>query len=330
MGREPASRDLCVGVDGGGTRTRAVAVDGRGQVVARAAAGPGNFQLVGLDGVADLIEGLLRELGAQHGAGDAVASLGVGLAGAGRRPEQVALEGRLDELGRSPRTCVVSDARAALEGAHGGGVGIIAICGTGSMVLGKSGSGEEVRAGGLGPLLGDEASGYRLVLEAMRAVLRARDGAGEDTSLSAALSGAFGLTGWDEAIGRVYGGDLTRDRIAAAAPHFFAAVRQGDAVAARILASEARALGRQVAAVAARLDVRPVDVACIGGVFHEAALVWPPLAGAAAAAGQEIRRVEPQLEPVLGAALLARRAADLPVSAAFFDGLRGHGPLDWG
>lgn len=316
-------------MDGGGTRTRAVLVDDEGRVSARAVAGPGNYQLVGLAGVADLVCGLLDGLGVRRGEPQGEVSLCVALAGAGRRDEQEAIRARLDSLGRASSVSVASDARAALEGAHGGQSGIIVIAGTGSMVLGKSQSGQEVRAGGLGPLLGDEGSGYRLVLEGLRAVLRARDGAGPVTDLTPALARAFDLTDWDQVICRVYGGDLTRERIAAAAPHLFAAVRQGDPVAAEILGRETRALGEQVAAVAARLTQRPVDVACLGGVFAEVELVWPLLAEAAAARGEEVRRVAPRLEPVLGAALLAQRASGQPVLAEWVERLAASGPADW-
>ena len=207
-----------VGMDGGGTRTRAVMVDEHGAVCARAVGGPGNYQLVGLDGVVELVSGLLDELWEQLGEQRGSGSMCVALAGAGRRDEQEAICAALSHLPGGSSASVVSDARAALEGAHGGQAGIIVIAGTGSMVLGKAESGQEARAGGLGPLLGDEGSGYRLVLEGLRAVLRARDGAGPDTELTAALAQAFDLTDWNQVIGRVYGGDLTRERLAAAAP----------------------------------------------------------------------------------------------------------------
>lgn len=325
------SQHWSVGIDGGGTRTRAVLADDAGHIAARALGGPGNYQLVGLDGVVGLVRGLLDELATQCGGLPDAHSVGLALAGAGRRHEQEAIHSRLMDLGSALSIAVVSDARAALEGAHGGREGVIAIAGTGSMVLGKSLSGQEIRAGGLGPLLGDEGSGYRLALEALRAVLRARDGAGQPTALSASLARALHLSDWDEVIGRVYGGDLTRDRIAAAAPELFAAVRAGDVVAAEILEGEARALGRQIAAVAGRLELGPVaaPVACLGGVFAEVGMVWPLLESAATSCGQSIRRVEAQLEPVLGAVLLAHQASGRGRSKALVEGLSACGPIAW-
>ena len=54
---------------------------------------------------------------------------------------------------------------------------------TGSTVYGRSAAGTLARAGG-GYLLGDEGSGYAIGLAAWRAVLRAYDGRGSQTSLT--------------------------------------------------------------------------------------------------------------------------------------------------
>jgi N-acetylglucosamine kinase-like BadF-type ATPase len=96
------------------------------------------------------------------------AVLCAGVAGAGRLAEQVALKGELESRVLAESILVVTDARTALEGAHCGSPGIVCIAGTGSMVLGRNASGEEARAGGWDPVLGDEGSAYWLVLESVR------------------------------------------------------------------------------------------------------------------------------------------------------------------
>jgi len=310
-----------VGMDGGGTRTRAVLADSSGRFRGAATAGCGNYQIVGLDGVAELTIGLLSSLGLRplgrraHPSSQAGLSLCVALAGAGRADEQEAIGERLRELGAATRSCVVSDARAALEGAHGGQPGIIVIAGTGSMVLGINHKGVQVRAGGWGHLLGDEGSGYRLVVEGLRAVLRARDGWGPATQLDEGLRAALDLSNWDQVIARAHGGDLDREHIAAAAPAVFAAARSGDQVATDMIRAGASSLGHQVGAVAGRLDMTDdVPVACIGGVFGEVEAMWPHLERAALQHVLSVRRTPPRLSPVLGALLLARRQGGAIVS----------------
>ena len=307
-------------MDGGGTRTRAVLADSSGRVLASAMAGCGNYQIAGLEGVATLIMGLLSALGVpalRSGPGiseRSEVSLCAALAGAGRAHEQEAITERLGELGAATRICVVSDARGALEGAHAGQPGIIVIAGTGSMVLGIDHRGNQTRAGGWGHLLGDEGSGYRLVVEGLRAVLRARDGWGPPTRLDEALRTAFSLANWDQIIARVHGGDLDREHIAAAAAAVFSTARSGDRVAVDIIKSGAESLGQQVGAVARRLDLEEeVPVACVGGVFEEIDVLWPHLEHAALKHVASVRRCRPRLSPVLGALLLAWQQADLPV-----------------
>ena len=123
-----------VGIDGGGTHTRAVAVDKDARLVALAAGGCGNFQVLGLAGLEALLQGLWQQLGVSL----PLRSLCLGLAGAGRAAEQEAIAGLARDRGWAGEIRVVSDAQAALVGAHGGRAGLVVISGTGSMVLGRN------------------------------------------------------------------------------------------------------------------------------------------------------------------------------------------------
>lgn len=315
-----------IGVDGGGTRTRAMALDAEGRVLGWALAGCGNYQTLGDEGLSRLVDDLLARLPA---ASALDRSLCLALAGAGRPAEQRAVAELAGTRGWAATFRVVTDGRAALEGAHGGSAGLIAISGTGSMVLGKDATGREARAGGHGPLLGDQGSGYALGLGALRAVFRARDGWGPRTCLERELLVAIeaessGLSGWDEVVPAVYRGPVGREQIAALAPRVFAAAREGDRVARELVEAAGRALGCQVAAVGERLGLGPAAVvAGVGGIFREADALWPALAAAARDRLPGLTYRSPLLPPVLGAALLARQAAGLVTSAGLVASLRG-------
>src|SRR2546425_11278224 len=71
-------------------------------------------------------------------------------------------------LFRSVRVEVIADAQAALLGAIGDGPGALVLAGTGSIVVAHDGRGRWTRAGGLGPLVGDEGSGFWLGREWLR------------------------------------------------------------------------------------------------------------------------------------------------------------------
>ncbi|MBT3346343.1 MAG: ATPase [Gemmatimonadetes bacterium] len=306
-----------VGIDAGGTRTRALAAH-QDCVYSRSEAGAGNYQILGLAGVVELFSGLVAQLEVDSRR----TTLCAALAGAGRLEEQERLTAALLERGVASRICIVADARAALEGAHGGDAGIIAIAGTGSIVMGRGKASQVERAGGWGPLLGDEGSAYSLVMAGLRAAGRAHDGSGPVTRLEADLLKYLGLADWDRLIPALYGGSLERDRLAGACPVVFQAAREGDEVARQIISFGARRLGEQIRAVARRLDLHPAAVTLAGGLGEaEGDWLWAEMQanGVAHSGEPELRRVPAHLPPVGGALLLAFAHAGLeapPVSWA--------------
>jgi N-acetylglucosamine kinase-like BadF-type ATPase len=294
---------ILLGVDAGGSHTRAVAVDGNGNLKAVAQAGCGNYQIIGLDRLEVLIAELVEKLGvsADH--------LGLGLAGAGRVTERESIHERIRERFGFRSTVVATDAQVALTAAHAGAAGVIAISGTGSIVLGRDTQGRERRAGGWGSILGDDGSGHDIGLAALRAVLASRDGSGATTTLSKSLLGAVNVTDWEQLIPAVQGSEISREEIAALSPVVFAAAKQGDAVAGEIVEDAGSALGKQVAAVVRSLEISgSVPLACVGGVFHEIGLLWPHLTAAVGRAGAAVHLCDPLLPPVLGAVLLVAAA----------------------
>ena len=294
-----------MGVDGGGTRTRCVCIDANGRWAGMALAGGGNYQEVGLEGVAGLMGGFRTALGIEPGA---EVALCLALAGAGRQDEQAVIAAWARDSGQAVRVRVMSDAEGALEGAHGGAPGIIAIAGTGSIVLGRAAE-LRVRAGGWGPVLGDEGSGYAIGLSALRAVLRHFDGWGRPTVLGEALQKALGIEAWPQLVAAVYSDRrIGREEIAALAPAVLAAAAAGDAVAAEILEQAGRDLGGQVAGVAGRLGMRDgAPFAGCGGLFEAGEALRPGLESATASLGIRLIWRRPLLPAVLGAALVARR-----------------------
>jgi N-acetylglucosamine kinase-like BadF-type ATPase len=300
---------LFVGIDAGGTQTRLVLADADGILSGAAEAGPGNYQVIGPEGLSQLICELLAEAGPTQ----MPEVLCAGVAGAGRLPEQEELRGALERKGLARTVRVVTDARAALEGAHRGQPGVVCIAGTGSIVIGRNAEGSEARAGGWGPILGDEGSAHGLVMQAIRSVLRAIDGSGPDTDLQADLLPALGLGDWHEIIQAIYGGDFTRDRIAEACPVVLTAARNQDDVAIRVVQQGFSELGAQIGAVSGRLKlVSPVAVACMGGVFEEPDLLQESLV--AGAGNIELAFVEPQFEARFGALLLAMSSSSCEAS----------------
>ncbi|EST54781.1 N-acetylglucosamine kinase [Brevibacillus panacihumi W25] len=255
-----------IGIDGGGTKTRAAIADTRGQVAAIMtgdASNPLSRPWTDVEQtLRELIEALLRSV--EAGSED-VAALYLGLAGADRAlvANQIASAFGQEWQGR---LFVDNDATAALYAGTWGEPGIVLIAGTGSIAYAIDRHEQRHRAGGWGYLLGDEGSGFDLGKQAVVAVLRAFDGRGEATSLTEALLAHFAIRSPVDAIALIYGSPNPRKELADCSRLVEQAAQEGDAVAKRIIQHAAASLVELVLACQRQLD-EPLPVVLAGGLL---------------------------------------------------------------
>lgn len=98
----------------------------------------------------------------------------IGIAGARRRQDKVALKNSLSKYLGIKKIAIETDAMIAIYGAFGNNDGAILIAGTGS-VLYAIHDGKLHRIGGWGKILGDQGSGYWIGKEALRHIVREFD-----------------------------------------------------------------------------------------------------------------------------------------------------------
>ncbi|MEU9343439.1 BadF/BadG/BcrA/BcrD ATPase family protein [Streptomyces sp. NPDC048278] len=197
------NQDLVIGLDAGGTRTRAVlaaAADGR--VLAEAAAGPGNALTVPprqlTHDLAEALAGVLPE-----GARTRVVAVAAGFAGAtaaadddpGTVRARTALTAALRRLGVPEGPVGIwSDIEAAFAAGPGAPAdGLALVAGTGAVAVRIAGRRATTTVDGDGWLLGDEGSGFWIGRSAVRAALRMADGRGRATALAGRVGRALGL-----------------------------------------------------------------------------------------------------------------------------------------
>ena len=216
-----------------------------------------------------------------------VAALVVGSRGIWTGPERLTLARRL--AGCARRIEVLSDAQIAHLGALGNRAGVLILSGTGSIVIGRDRAGRWARAGGFGPLLGDEGSGFWLGRAWLRATTQ-----GEDFGPVRRL---------------IQSRDPVR-RIAALAPAVIARARRGDPRARRIVGEGQDHLAGFARDVARRLRLpAPVTVSWAGSVLDDA---WfrAGVGRALGRAGIRARWQAPAMAPVDAAALRAVQIAE--------------------
>ncbi len=275
---------LVLGIDAGGTGTRAVLVDG-GIVVRRFTGGPMNL-LLHADAVDRLVV-LVAESGASL--------VGIGLPGLRGAQPSAALSERLSAA-TSATVVVGNDADAALAGAFPSGDGAVVLAGTGSIALGRS-HGVAHRAGGHGFLIGDEGSGWWIGRQAVRAALAERDAGRSAGALSCALTDAL-RTDLDGIVAKVYADPRDRTLLAGLVP---AVAACDDDAAREVLAAAADALAQLADTIRQALATPDLPVAYVGGVFGCAVIRERFVAATGA--------VAPQHPPEMAAALMARGAA---------------------
>jgi N-acetylglucosamine kinase-like BadF-type ATPase len=256
-----------LGIDAGGTKTVCQLADAEGRVLNQVQ-GPGaNLQAAGELEVEKVLHGVIdAALGeAAHARRPAVICLG--MAGVDRPRDAEIVQAILARIGHRARVLVVNDALVALEAGVGDAAGVVVIAGTGSIAYGRDARGRAARAGGWGYVLGDEGSGYWIGRQALRAVVRAADGRGEPTSLTARVLAHYHAARPQDLVREIYQGGWHPSAIASLARDVQAAADDDDAIAMRILAIGALELADAAASVAARLSLATCPIVLAGRVL---------------------------------------------------------------
>jgi N-acetylglucosamine kinase-like BadF-type ATPase len=308
-----------VGIDGGGTTTRAAVLDRSGQLRGVGRGGPSNYDDVGEEGARENIDEAVREAQAQAGLEERpFAAAFLGLAGIVSEEDRTVVRriAQTLELAAPEHVGAGHDARAALAGALNGRPGVVLIAGTGSSCYGRTVTGESWMAGGWGALLADEGSGYWLGVEAMTAAVRAHDGRGPETVLRRRVEEYLELEDLNKIMHRVYVDGLSRTETAALAPLVFEAARAGDEGAQALLRRGAGELAASVQAVAERLGMagNGFELARVGGLWQAGAVYAGPFEAAVRERLPRCQFVPTELPPTLGAGLLALRKAGREVN----------------
>lgn len=292
-----------LGIDAGGTKTRALLATEAGEVVADASAGGANLRTHGELAVEKVLHAVAEEVSNRAGARpDAVA---LGIAGAGQPGDTSVLTEILRRIGFRQRVRVTNDAHIAFVAGSRRRVGLAVVCGTGSIAWGQNAAGRVARAGGWGWHVGDEGSGFWIGERAIRQVLRALDGRGEPTALQAAMRAHFEISEPEDIVRQIYEGDYPRHRVSLFAIPVEEASMAGDLVASRILAEATEELAQAAGSVIGRLGLSgsPYDVVLSGGTFRALASLERAVAVRLASPEASVRPLE--ADPATGAVSLA-------------------------
>ena len=300
------------GIDAGGTATKCLLLEPNGRILAELKGEPANYQ-AGAEAAASAIKAILAEAIASSGV-NRIDVLGIGMAGAGRKPELAQMKKCLGNLDGVGEYYLTNDGEIAVLGAHCGRPGMVLIAGTGSIAYGLRQDGVMVRRGGWGAILGDEGSGYWIGLQAVKALIRAAEGRERKTELSITVLEGLGLNSLEMLPSLVYSRSLGRKEIASLVPIVIKTAEQGDAIAEEIINAAVSELIMLVNAVQQVLDFKASEVAVSGGLFSNPWLTALFSQRLEESCGSVL--VEPSYPAVFGAAIYGARQTGLKLSFA--------------
>jgi N-acetylglucosamine kinase-like BadF-type ATPase len=298
-----------LGVDGGGTKTEFLCIDGAGNVIAQHVEGTTYHLQVGLDGAVRALESGISGICAQLGV--ARADLAFTFFGLPAFGEDSVIDPQLEQhcgglLGHDRFRCG-NDMICGWAGSLGCADGINLVAGTGSIGYGER-QGKAARVGGWGEVFSDEGSAYWIAIQGINAFTRMSDGRLPRGPLHEAFRRHLSLRADLDICAAIMGErGLQRDEIAGLALIVAEAVATGDAAAIRIHDKAADELAGMAEALRSELGFtpdEPVPLSWSGGVLTNDISVRARLEARLCEKGR-YQLVEPLHSPAYGAALYA-------------------------
>ncbi len=309
-----------LGVDGGSTKTLALLAQPDGTIVGTGRGGCSNLYLLdpnhnGLPEVENAVEAALQLARVQVAE---IAASAFNMAGADWPEDIEHIATAMQRCGFGQRVTVVNDALGPLRAGFADGVGVTVVCGTGVAVGARGPDGRTWHSGFWQLTQGAAELGQK----AVRAVYLAELGIQAPTTLTARVLDFFGQTSVEALLHR----STMRQRtplndVRQLARILLDEAGQGDAVARRIVQEHGAALGDYALAAARRVGIEqtPFTLVLAGGVFrHPVRLLIEALVERVRSVAPDVQVVQSQLEPVVGALLLAFDAAGLAVDDAVY------------
>lgn len=308
-----------LGIDVGGSRTRALVASPEGAALGFGEAGPGNHEIVGYGG---LLAAMRKALASAMRAARATGALeaqarcagaGFGVAGYDWPSERPATAQAIDRLGLNCPIELRGDGALGLAAGSASGWGVNLSAGTSNACYALSPEGREWCLSGAGAIVGENGGGSEIAFRALVAVNYARLGRIGPTALTDILCRMADRPDADSLVEAVSLGELVPE--AAWAPEIFAAARGGDETARGIIDWAGRELGESAAAAARSLGFlsEAFDLVLAGSLFALEPRLEEGVAAVLGAAAPRARLISLGAPPVVGAAVLGAAAAGVAI-----------------
>lgn len=294
-----------IGVDGGGTKTEAIAFDQTGREIAKSMNRFGNVLLDYEKAVSHIMEAI-NQCQQSLSKEDCVC-ICLGLAGV-KSIDMNALKERL-KTKYETNIEIYDDAVIAHAALLGGNDGILTIAGTGAICLGKKGE-KYKYSGGWGHILGDEGSGYWIALQALKRMTIQYDKGAQFCNLSTTIQNQVPIHTPFDIKQLVYSSQ--KDQVAAIAPLVIEEARKGNNDALKIILKASEELARITVDVYKKMSFEvPISIAVKGGILCSVPEIYVEFKRCCEKYMNEINFIQNEISSAKGAYFLAAKKSTL-------------------
>ena len=310
-----------LGIDGGGSRTRALLCDTYGQIIGQGFSGGSNPRSSSAgelkEHLQEAIEQATRSIDCSK-----ILAAHFGLAGAGDAMTRAKVQAIAKELLSEQTTHTIGhDLEIALAGGLVSNTGIVLVAGTGSACYGRTCGGRSAMCGGWGDLVDDVGSGSWIGLRALQVCVRQTDGRLPESPLKKAVMDFLKIDHMNAFKARIHDLGLSRSERARLAPTILELASAGDEGSLAIVTEAVTALSSCVLSTRCQLAINAPAVVLAGGLIQNtyfsnsleaelntripSAIITPPILG-----------------PSAGAILMALKAASCEISKVSIEKLK--------
>lgn len=250
-----------LGIDGGGTVTTAAVADENGKVIYKSTGKSINFYGVGMQKARENLAEVMEKVKTDCSVNEFYSAF-IGCSALDGKAEEELVSSLCGGIIDAEKIGMNSDVYVALKASGGN---CVAVCGTGSMIVGTNQKGENVVKGGWGHLLGDEGSAYSIAIKGLKAACCFWDNKTDSPLVSRALK-YFGESDLRKIIDKVYSPHCDKGMLAGFAKEVSVCSQDGCETSKNIITEEAQSFAQTFKAFCEEAET--VTSLCVyGGVF---------------------------------------------------------------
>lgn len=254
--------DYFIGVDAGGTKTSASSYDEEKKKMNEVKYGPGNISVNWSDALINInnsIDDLIKLESNNH-----LKGIGIGIAGLPSNKKKD-VQVLFSDKYHMP-VIIESDYMMAFNSTFNQDNGILVIAGTGVVIFGSY-EGKTVKLGGWGHLLGDEGSGYDIVIRTIKHAISVFEEENKLADVMAVLIASFGCNDFEGAKRYIYAHE--KSEIGRHAPLIVERAKDGDSFSVAIINEVVDIIYSKINLISNKLGVRgTIELSTMGGVLN--------------------------------------------------------------